>query len=90
MSAGLPLIIISILAIVILAAWVHGGVGNRSKRVLLSSLVVLLLTSSWAVLLLFGIFHPVGSWGMAFGFIISIAAFFVPMLYSRLHRNENT
>ena len=89
MSAGLPLFIISVLATIILIAWVLGGAGRKSKRVVIFSIVMLLLFASWAALLFFGVFHPVGSWGMLFGFIVSFAAFFVPMLFNRFNANEN-
>ena len=90
MSAGLPLLILSVLATIILVAWSRGGVGNRSIRAKISGVVLILLVASWLALLSFGVFHPIGSWAMGVGFIVSIAAFFVPMVYNKLHSNEHT
>lgn len=90
MSAGVPLLVLSILATVILIVWVRSGAGNRSSRNKLAVITIGLLVASWVTLLSFGVFHPIGSWGMAFGFIVSIAAFFVPMIYNKIHKNEHT
>ena len=90
MSAGLPLFILSILAIIILVVWSFNGRGNRNYRFFQTSVIIFLLVASWAALLFFGVFHPVGSWAMGLGFIISIGAFFVPIINNKLQRNENT
>jgi hypothetical protein len=55
-----------------------------------AAITLSLLAGSWVVLLSFGVFHPFGSWAMGIGFISAIAAFFVPMVYSKVHTNENT
>lgn len=79
MSAGLPLLILSFLSTIILVVWSRNGSGQRNFRVLATATIVLSLVASWATLLAFGVFHPVGSWGMALGFIISIGAFLCPL-----------
>ena len=90
MSAGLPLLILSLLSVIILVVWSRHGSGQRNFRVTATTIIILSLVASWAALLTFGVFHPVGSWGMALGFVISIGAFFVPIVPNRLNRNENT
>ena len=88
MSAELPLLFLSILATVILAVWSCNGSGQRNIRILATAIVVLFLVAAWAALVAFGVFHPVGSWGMGLGFIISIGAFFVPVLSNRFGRDR--
>jgi hypothetical protein len=90
MSAALPLLILSVLATIILVTWLRGGAGSWSIRAKISGVVLSLLVASWLALLSFGVFHPIGSWGMGAGFIISIAAFFVPTVYNKLHSNGHT
>lgn len=90
MSAGLPLLILSFLSVIILVVWARNGSGQRNFRVNATVIITLSLVASWVVLLSFGVFHPAGSWGMGLGFIISIGAFFVPIVHRRLSRNENT
>lgn len=86
----MPLLVLSILAAAILLIWMRNGAGNRSSRNKVAGITIALLAASWVALLSFGVFHPIGSWGMAFGFIVSIAAFFVPMVYNKVHSNEHT
>jgi O-antigen/teichoic acid export membrane protein len=90
MSAGLPLLILSFLSTIILVVWSRNGSGHRNFRVIATATIILSLVASWAALLTFGVFHPVGSWGIALGFIISIGAFFVPIVHNRFGRNDNT
>lgn len=90
MSAGLPLLIVSTLAVVILVAWLCYGSGQRRHRVCIASLSLIILLGSWVALLTFGVFHPVGLWGMASGFAVSIASLLVPVVYNRLRSNEHT
>ena len=90
MSAGLPLLILSFLSTIILVVWSRNGSGQRNFRVIATVAIILSLLASWAALLSFGVFHPLGSWGMALGFIISIGTFFVPIVHSRFGQNENT
>jgi hypothetical protein len=74
----------------ILLVWSRNGSGQRNVRFILSATIVLLLVASWSALLSFGVFHPIGSWGMGLGFIVSIAAFLLPIVYNRLRHIENT
>lgn len=90
MSAGFPLFVFSVLAAIILVVWLRNGIGSKSIRVKVTSVFLLLMSASWLTLLSFGVFHPVGSWGMGVGFVVSIAAFFVPIVYNRMSRNEKT
>lgn len=90
MSAGILLFILSALATFIFVLWSRGGAGTKSSRVKITVITLAILVASWVALLSFGVFHPVGSWGMSVGFIISIAAFFVPVVYNKVHSNENT
>ena len=88
MSAGLPLLIFSILGTTILVVWVRNGSGDKAHRIRFTCVVIFLLVSSWLALLSFGVFHPVGLCAMAVGFVVSIAAFFIPMVYNKLVSNE--
>lgn len=90
MSAGLPLLAVSVLAALILAAWLWGGSGNLRSRAKIAGFTLLLLSTSWLALLLFGVFHPVGSWAMGVGFAVSVAALFIPSVHNRFQENENT
>lgn len=90
MSAGLPLLILSILSTIILVVWLRNGAGHRTHRMTAVCVFLVVLFLSWVALLSFGVFHPIGSWGMGVGFITSILAFFVPMLYNKLLSNEHT
>lgn len=90
MSAGIPLLILSVLSTIILVAWLHKGAGHKTHRVIAVGVLLVILLLSWVALLSFGVFHPLGSWGMSVGFIASIFAFFVPMLYNELCSNART
>jgi hypothetical protein len=90
MSAGLPLLILSVLATIILVVWLSSGSGLIVHRIKLASVVLFVLVLSWLVLLYFGVFHPFGSLGMGAAFITSITAFFVPMVYNKFRSNEHT
>jgi hypothetical protein len=91
MSAGVPLFIFSALATLILVVWSRSGAGAKSNRIKIAVITLAILVASWVALLSFGVFHPVGSWGMSIGFIVSIASFFVPVVYNnKVHRDENT
>ena len=90
MSAGLPLLVLSILSIIILVVWSRNGSGQRNTRIIVTAIIILSLVVSWSTLLAIGVFHTVGSWGMGLGFIISIGAFFVPIIHNKLGRNDNT
>ena len=90
MSAGLPLFILSCLAILILVVWARNGKGVRKIRMYAASTIAFSLLSCWVVLLSVGVFHPVGAYGMALGFIISICCFFVPAIGNKLIRHESS
>lgn len=90
MSAGIPLLILSVLSTIILVVWLRNGAGHKTHRVIAVGFLLVILFLSWVALLSFGVFHPIGSWGMGAGFIASISAFFVPILYNKLCSNEQT
>jgi len=90
MSAGIPLLLSTILSMLILVVWALKGSGSKKIRVLTSSLVFVLLISCWIVLLNYGAFHPVGSWGMALGFLISLFSLLIPVIGNRLVRDGNS
>jgi hypothetical protein len=90
MSAGLPLLMLSALSALILVVWLRNGAGDKTHRIMAVGVLLVILLVSWVALLSFGVFHPIGSWGMGVGFIASIFALFVPMLYNKLCSNENT
>ena len=70
--------------------WLRNGSGEKSNRFKIAGVVLIALATSWVALLSFGVFHPIGSWGMGIGFAISIVAFFVPVVYNKLQSNEHT
>lgn len=88
MSAGLPLLVVAVLASTILAAWLIGGAGSRRKRFAIFCIAMLLLYSSWMALLFYGVFHPIGDFAMVAGFIISFLIMFVPVFLNRVGRND--
>lgn len=90
MSAGLPLFILSTLATIILVVWLRCGAGRKIHRAWIAASLLVTLVVSWVTLLSYGAFHPVGSWGMAVGFVVSIVTFIVPMVYNKAQSNEHT
>lgn len=90
MSAGLPLFILSCLAILILVVWARNGKGKRKIRIYAASIILFSLFLCWVALLSVGVFHPVGAYGMAVGFIISICSFFIPAVGNKLNRHGNS
>ncbi|KPZ67637.1 hypothetical protein AN944_03979 [Shewanella sp. P1-14-1] len=90
MSAGLPLLILSVLSTIILVVWLRNGAGDKTHRITAVGVLLVILALSWVALHSFGVFHPIGAWGMVVGFTASIAAFFVPVVYSKWCRNEHT
>ncbi len=87
---GLPLLILSCLATLILVMWARYGKGNRKKRIITASVFILLLLACWVALLNFGLFHPVGLWGMILGFAFSMLAFLVPFISNKLSDYGNS
>lgn len=85
MSAGLPLLLLSSLAILILVVWAVYGKGDRNKRLIIAAVALLLIVMCWTALLNFGVFHPIGAWGMALGYIFSFLALFVPIVWNNLN-----
>ena len=90
MSAGLPLLIFSVLSTMILVVWLRNGAGHKVHRITAAGVLLVILVLSWVALLSFGVFHPIGLWGMGVGFLTSIAAFFVPVVYNKWCSNGHT
>jgi len=90
MSAALPLLILSTLSVIILVIWSLKGAKSRNSRILSTLTFVFLLIVSWAILIIFGVFHPVGFSAMGISFIICIGASFVPMVHRKLNSNKDT
>jgi hypothetical protein len=84
MSAGLPLLAISVIACVVMIAWQFGGVGSRVRRLIVASLTLGGLGVSWLVLLGVGVFHPAGAAAMGTGFVLAFVSLFVPWLWRLL------
>jgi hypothetical protein len=81
--SGLPLTAIGIIAIVVLIAWLFGGVGSTVGRLTLGLPFLAALVGCWLLILL----QPVTSAREDFVFwtaaILSIVSFFVPILWRR-------
>jgi len=83
MSAGLPLLILTILSVNILMIWSFLGTGNKKIRILITISIFTLIAVSWFLIQHFGVFHPVGSSAMGFAFIISMGAVFIPIVFNK-------
>jgi len=91
MAAGLPLIIITALALIILVVWMFGGPGNNKGRLVLGSAIITSLAACWYVLLVNSAVTRVGGIAMGLGFFIAIAVFFLPPVWKwYVERRENT
>ncbi len=90
MSAGIPLFLLTILSTLILVIWALKGRGSKRIRVLTSGLVFVLLIFCWVVILRFSVFHSAGSWGMIFGFLITLFSLLIPVIGNRLVRDGSS
>lgn len=84
MEAGLPLLAISVIASCVLSAWLYGGPGIRSRRLVVAAAILGGLALCWCVLFGVGILHPAGAAAAGAGFVLSISALVVPWLWRRL------
>ena len=84
MSAGLPLLIISMLALCVVVAWQLRGPGSRPVRRAIAVGFLASIAASWALLISFGVFHPVGGAAMGAGFLLCSVALALPFIWRRL------
>ena len=84
MSAGLPLLFLSVLSTAVMAVWVLLGPGSRQKRIVVGALFLAVLALSWGLLLSFGVFHSVGSNAMACAFLVALGGLVVPFVWRYL------
>ena len=84
MSAGLPLLVLSVLSLVVLFTWAVHGPGSRTVRITISAAFAMCLLLCWVVLLLVGVFQDAGLYAMGAAFILSLSALFVPVAWRRL------
>lgn len=80
-GAGLPLIIITILALVVLASWMAWGPGSKKWRVALGCTLIASLAACWYVLFLESTIAEAGEWALSFALLIGIATLFVPLVW---------
>ena len=84
MEAGLPLLAISIVASVVVVAWLLGGPGVRLRRLVVSSVALGGLAICWLVLVSFGAFHAAGAVATGCGFVLGLVSLFIPWLWRLL------
>lgn len=91
MAAGLPLMVITALALIILGNWMFSGPGKKRGRSILGSVILLSLGACWYILLLNSAVTDTGAIAMGIAFLIAIATFFVPVVWRwSIERKENT
>lgn len=84
MEARLPLLAVSVVASCVVSAWLYGGSGFRSRRLVVAAALIGGLVVCWGVLLAVSIFHPAGAVAAGVGFVLSFAALAVPWLWRLL------
>ena len=89
MSAGLPFLVLSVLAWIILSLWGKHGPGPSRLRRSIAVTMICSLALCWVALLSVGVFAPIGSFGIQTGFLISIASFFVPWLWRMIIKYQD-
>ena len=91
MAAGFPLIIITALALIILIAWMFGGSGNKSGRIILGAVILCGLGTCWYILIINSAVTKIGETAMGLAFLIAIAVFFLPSVWKwNVERRKNT
>lgn len=88
MSAGLPFLLVSILAWLILVVWANYGAGPKRPRMILALSISIALIACWLLVLNFGALHPAGSYGMGFGFLLCLLALFTPQIWRTIQRRK--
>ena len=84
MSAGLPLLLVSILAGCVILLWILNGSGPQQKRLMYGGLLIFSVVICWILLISFGVFTEIGKYAMAGGFVISIIGLIFPAVWNRL------
>jgi len=91
MSAGLPLLILSVLSSLIVAMWVLFGPGPRPQRLTIAVAFFVALALSWALLISFGALHHVGMYAVTCGFLVGLGGLALPLVWRYFFlRNSNT
>jgi peptidoglycan/LPS O-acetylase OafA/YrhL len=88
MSAGLPLLILSILSIVVVVTWRIKGDGDAGRRQTIATAWGLLLAASWAAVMALGSDDPRGSAAALLAFVVALAGLFVPQLHKWASRGR--
>jgi len=89
MSAGLPLLVLTILSCGVLAAWFFRGARPRLLRRSIAVALVVLQLLCWAALLHFSVFGRLGVFAVGAGFVVGVAGLVVPVLWQALRRSHN-
>jgi uncharacterized membrane protein len=88
MSAGLPLLILSILSIVVVVTWRLKGGGDPGRRRTVATVWGVLLAASWAAVLALGSADPRGSGATVLAFVVALAGLFVPQIQKWVSRGR--
>jgi hypothetical protein len=83
MGAALPLLIVTILAVVILTIWIRNARPEQRARRAVGWLALGVLGGGWVLLLSFGGFHPLGEAGLVAAFLAGFSSFVLPLLWPR-------
>lgn len=84
MSAGLPLLIITLLSCVVMVVWFSRSCLPQLPRRLTAASIVALQALCWVTLGYFGVFSAWGSTAMGVAFVVGILSLFVPWLWRAL------
>ncbi|RPH41354.1 MAG: hypothetical protein EHM87_19895 [Burkholderiales bacterium] len=88
MSAGLPLLILSILSVVVVVTWSLKGDGDAGRRRTVASVWGVLLVACWAAVLALGAEDPRAGAATAVAFVVALAGLFVPQIQKWLSRGR--
>ena len=88
MGRGLPLTLVALLSVIVLIAWLRGGVGQRSTRLALGLPYAAVLVACWLTLLLRPDGVPNDDWLLWFTFALTAIAFALPVLWRRCARRK--
>jgi hypothetical protein len=80
MSAGLPLLILSILSVVVVVTWSLNGAGDPGRRRAVASAWGVLLVACWAAVLALGTADPRAGAATVVAFVVALAGLFVPQI----------
>lgn len=88
MSAGLPLLLITLLSNIILAIWAFYGKGRRIFRLVAAGALLIGQLACWVIIMRFGVFHDYGSAAMGAAFLLSTVTFFVPYVGNKFVKSD--